>query len=56
MPKRYRDAEFEGMPRWIVHTWTGLIRFVAPLLVILVLLQKAGFLDADEIIFSLFGG
>ncbi len=56
MPKRYREAEFEGMPRWIVHVWTGLIRFVAPLLVILVLLQKAGFLDADEIIFAIFGG
>jgi NSS family neurotransmitter:Na+ symporter len=53
MPRRYRDAEFEGTPPWLVRAWVVLIRFVAPLLVILVLLQKAGFLDADEILFSL---
>ena len=54
MPKRARDAELEGLnPLWI-KGWLMLVRFVAPLLVVLVLLQKVGVLDADELMFALF--
>ena len=53
MPKRFRDAELDGIAPWLVRIWLVLVRYVAPMLVVLVLLQKAGFLDADEFLFTL---
>ena len=49
MPRKYQEAEFEGAGKLVFYLWLFLVRFVAPLLVVLVLLQKAGFVDADEI-------
>jgi SNF family Na+-dependent transporter len=53
MPRKYQEAEFEGSGKAIFGTWLFLVRFVAPLLVVLVLLQKGGFVDADEIFHAL---
>ncbi|PKN54351.1 MAG: hypothetical protein CVU56_27050 [Deltaproteobacteria bacterium HGW-Deltaproteobacteria-14] len=47
MPKRFRDAELEGIGAGLVKGWLGLIRFVAPALVMLVVLQKVGILTLD---------
>jgi NSS family neurotransmitter:Na+ symporter len=49
MPNKLRDAELEGMTPNMMKVWFGLIRFVAPALVILVLLQKVGILDINEL-------
>jgi NSS family neurotransmitter:Na+ symporter len=48
MPRRLRDAEIEDLHPMLVKGWLILVRVVAPALVILVLLQKVGILDADE--------
>ena len=53
MPKRIIDAEFEGAGRAFILAWSALIRWVAPVLVIVVLAQKVGLLDADAIFYSL---
>ncbi len=52
MPARLRDAELTGMSPVIAKVWLLLIRFVAPLLVIIVLMQKVGLLDADEFFYG----
>lgn len=49
MPRKYQEAEFEGSSKLVFALWLFLVRFVAPLLVVLILLQKGGFIDADEI-------
>jgi NSS family neurotransmitter:Na+ symporter len=53
MPGRLRDAELEGLAPSLAAGWLALVRFVAPALVILVLLQKVGILDADELLHGL---
>jgi NSS family neurotransmitter:Na+ symporter len=55
MPRRVREAELRGAGQLIVTGWLLLIRFVAPVLVTLVLLQQVGFLDADELFHGMFG-
>lgn len=47
MPKRFRDAELDGLGVGLIKGWLGLIRFVAPALVMLVVLQKVGILTLD---------
>ncbi|TNF37679.1 MAG: sodium-dependent transporter [Deltaproteobacteria bacterium] len=47
MPKRIRRAELEGMSAAVIQGWLGLIRYVAPALVALVILQKVGILTLD---------
>ena len=54
MPKKLRAAEMEGTSPALVTGWLLLIRYVAPILVVLVLAQKVGILDADELLFGLF--
>lgn len=53
MPAKLRNAELTGLSPALAMAWLGLIRFVAPLLVIVVLMQKVGILDADEFFHSL---
>ncbi len=50
MPRRLQEAEVEGMAPIFFGGWLMLVRFVAPALVIVVLLQKVGILDADELL------
>ena len=38
------------MPKWAFHTWLWLVRIVAPALVVIVLMQKVGVFDIDEIV------
>ena len=47
MPKHLRDAEIADSHPWLRMLWLSLCRVVAPALVLLVLLQKAGFIDVD---------
>ncbi|MCK4871578.1 MAG: sodium-dependent transporter [Phycisphaerales bacterium] len=54
MPKKMRDAELQGISPLLVMGWFVLIRFLAPVLVIIVLAQKVGILDADELLHGLF--
>lgn len=54
MPKRLRDAELQGLSPLLISIWLLLVRFIAPALVIVVLLQKVGILDADEVFHGLF--
>ena len=49
MPARLRAAEVDDLHPLLVMGWLILVRFVAPALVVLVLLQKVGILDADEL-------
>lgn len=53
MPKRLRDAELTDLSSPLAYAWLFLIRFVAPLLVIIVLLDKIGVIDVNEISFQL---
>jgi neurotransmitter:Na+ symporter, NSS family len=55
MPKKMRAAELADAPSALVMGWLVLIRFIAPILVIIVLAQKVGILDADELLHGLFG-
>ncbi len=48
MPKKMRNAELDGIGPALITGWLVLIRFVAPIMVILVLLQKVGLLDIDR--------
>ncbi len=48
MPKRVREAELVGMSPMLIQGWLVLVRFVAPLLVLVVLAQKVGILKIDE--------
>ncbi|MHC4416776.1 MAG: sodium-dependent transporter [Planctomycetota bacterium] len=54
MPARLRNAELDGLSPALAVGWLLLVRFVAPALVIIVLLQKVGILDADELLHGLF--
>ncbi|MCK5684078.1 sodium-dependent transporter [bacterium] len=47
MPAKLRDAEFEGSSKMVLTIWLMLIRFVAPILVTLVILQKVGILQLN---------
>ena len=51
LQRRFVKQEFEGVTPVVVSAWLLLIRFVAPILVIIVLLQKIGVLDADELFY-----
>ncbi len=55
MPRRLIEAEVVGLAPALVKTWLVLLRIVAPVLVILVLLQKVGILDANELFYRIFG-
>ena len=54
MPKKMRNAELEGLSPIFVLGWLISVRFIAPILVVVVLLQKVGVLDADEVFHGLF--
>ena len=54
MPRKLRDAELQDVPALITMGWLLLVRFIAPVLVIVVLMQKVGILDADELLHGLF--
>jgi NSS family neurotransmitter:Na+ symporter len=54
MPGRLRDAELAGTAPWVLKGWLVGIKVVAPVLVIIVLMQKVGLLDADELLHGLF--
>ena len=54
MPRKLQKAEVEGIAPVIFTGWLLLVRFVAPLLVIVVLMQKVGVLEADELFHGLF--
>ena len=45
MPRKLRKAELEGIPSKITMIWLVAVRFVAPILVVLVLLQKVGIIE-----------
>ncbi|HRQ74404.1 MAG TPA: sodium-dependent transporter [Phycisphaerales bacterium] len=51
MPKHLRNAELEGLAPALVLGWLLLVRFVAPAMVIVILMQSIGILDADELLF-----
>ncbi|NOG54230.1 MAG: sodium-dependent transporter [Planctomycetes bacterium] len=55
MPRKMRNAQLEGAGAIVVGGWLVLIKVLAPLLVIVVLCQKVGILDADELILGWFG-
>ncbi|MBX3372427.1 MAG: sodium-dependent transporter [Phycisphaeraceae bacterium] len=49
MPRRIRDSECVGLAPLFVTGWLFLVRFVAPVLVLIVLAQKVGLLDINEL-------
>ena len=53
MPARIRRAELSDLNGGIAGAWLFLVRFVAPLLVVIVLLDKIGLIDVNEISFNL---
>jgi len=53
MPERIRQAELSDLSGPIAGAWLFLVRFVAPILVIVVLLDKAGLIDVNEIFFTI---
>lgn len=53
MPRKVQEAEVQDVPRWAFIGWLWLVRVVAPALVIIVLLQKVGIFDIDEIVAQL---
>ena len=53
MPHKLRAAEMEDSSALMIGAWLLLIRFVAPAMVILVLMQKVGILDVDELLHGL---
>ena len=56
MPRHLRDAELQGLAGVFLLGWLLLVRFVAPLMVIIILMQTIGILDADELLFGLLHG
>ncbi|MHC4109397.1 MAG: sodium-dependent transporter [Planctomycetota bacterium] len=56
MPQQLRSAELQGLAPAFFAGWLALVRFVAPAMVILILLQSIGILDADELLHGLFHG
>ena len=53
MPARVRKAELSDLSGPVAGGWLFLVRFVAPLLVVIVLLDKVGLIDVNEISFHL---
>ena len=53
LPARIRHSELSDLSGFAAGTWLFLVRFVAPILVIIVLLDKIGLIDVDEISFHL---
>ncbi len=53
MPARLRNAELSDLSGPVASGWLFLVRFVAPLLVVVVLLDKVGLIDVNEISFHL---
>ena len=53
MPARIRQAELCDLNGGIAGTWLFLVRFIAPILVVIVLLDKVGLIDVNEISFNL---
>ncbi|MDP7028961.1 MAG: sodium-dependent transporter [Phycisphaerales bacterium] len=53
MPARIRNAELSDLSGPVATGWLFLVRFVAPLLVVVVLLDKVGLIDVNEISFQL---
>lgn len=53
MPNKLRDAELASSGAVAVRLWLLAIRYLAPVLVLIVLLQKVGVLDIDEIFYPL---
>ncbi len=45
MPKKLRAAELEGVPVTIAFAWLWAVRLLAPVMVLLVLLQKVGIIE-----------
>jgi len=45
MPKKLRTAELRGVPTVVALAWLWAVRVLAPVLVVLVLLHKAGFVE-----------
>ena len=54
MPARLRAAEVEGLNPLLLNGWLLLVRFAAPAIVVIILLQSIGLLDADELLHGLF--
>lgn len=48
MPARFREQEFVGAGPMLIQGWLLLIRYVAPIMVVAVLLQKVGILEIEE--------
>ena len=53
LPARIRNAELSDLSGIWCVCWLFLIRFVAPILVIIVLLDKIGLIDVDEICYHI---
>ena len=53
LPRKFRDAELASHSKVSIGAWLLLIRFVAPTMVLLVLAQKIGLYDANELLYSI---
>ena len=54
MPARLRNAQVADFNGPLAAIWLTLVRFVAPAMVAVVLLQKIGLINADQILWTLF--
>ena len=50
LPRRLRNAEIDSQSPVLAGLWLFLLRFVAPAMVLLVLAQKIGLYDANELL------
>lgn len=50
LPAHLRDGEVTDLPRWAIQGWVFCLRIVTPALVAVVLLQKVGILQIDELL------
>ncbi|MEE2907955.1 MAG: sodium-dependent transporter [Planctomycetota bacterium] len=53
MPARVRQAELSDLSGFWAGSWLFLIRFVAPILVIIVLLDKIGLIDVNDVFYRI---
>jgi NSS family neurotransmitter:Na+ symporter len=53
MPARLRNAELSDLSGPVIGLWLVLVRFVAPAMVVVVILDKIGLIDVNEIAFQL---
>ena len=53
MPARVRNAELSDLSGPLATTWLVLVRYLAPILVSIVLLDKIGVLNVNELYFQL---